>query len=71
MPASILSKPAWIVSKIDRDIAFGLAAAHQHVAISRRLDGVGPIADGAGDESGLQLWQTWIHQTASKRSLMA
>src|SRR6202022_4149562 len=47
--------PALIASEIDRDIAFGLAAADQHVAVGRRLDRVGPIADGAGDEPGLAI----------------
>src|ERR1700732_2975046 len=47
--------PAGIASEIDHDIAFGLAAADQHVAVGRRLDWVGPIANGAGDEPGLAI----------------
>lgn len=39
-------------SEIENDIALGLRAAYQHIAVSRGLNRVGPIANGAGDERG-------------------
>ena len=42
-------------SKIDHDIAPGLRAADQHIAVRWRLDRVWPVADGAGDERGLAI----------------
>src|SRR3546814_6667865 len=42
-----------ISSEIDGDIALGLTAADQHIAVRWRLDRVGPVADRPGHKPGL------------------
>jgi hypothetical protein len=41
------------LSKIESDVAPGLAAGDQQIAIRRRFDRVWPIDDGAGNQPGL------------------
>src|SRR5215469_12532938 len=41
------------LSKIESDVAPGLAATDQQIAIRRRFDRVWPIDDGAGNQPGL------------------
>src|SRR5438067_7195093 len=56
LPASLGSSPEEAVpteSKIERNIALGLAAADQQIARRRRLHGLWQIADRADDEPGL------------------
>ena len=45
--------PSSAASEIDHDIALGLRAADQHIAVRRRLDRVGSIANDTGDECSL------------------
>ena len=40
-------------SQINDDVALGLAAADQHIAIRRCIDRVGPVADGPNHKTGL------------------
>ena len=47
--------PSYKSLEINHDFAFWLGAAYQHVALDRRLDRIGPIADGTGDERGLTI----------------
>src|SRR6266481_338880 len=42
-------------SEIDHDIALGPRAAYQRIAVGRRLNRVGPIADVAADERRLAI----------------
>jgi len=52
-PSQDAPAPAWVGSEIDHDVASGLGTADQHIAVGRRLDRLGPIADSAENEPRL------------------